>query len=97
MEYWANALQIGFVMAEAQSVIAMRMMGMAGVWSVPKTENARMLSEKVHAFIKGSTDAGLAAASGKSPDAVTAAAIKPIRRATRSNHRRLTKRGPKRA
>ncbi|WP_292289951.1 antifreeze protein [Marivita sp.] len=96
MDYWANAMQLGFVLAEAQGVIAMRFMGAAGVWSVPKTENSRMLNEKVFAFVKGTSDASLAAISGKSPDVVAAMAIKPIRQATRANHRRLTKRGLKR-
>jgi len=97
MDYWANALQMGFVMVEAQGVIAMRVMGAMGVWSVPKSENSRMLKEKVFAFVKGSTDASLAAIAGGTPDAVTAAAIKPIRKATYSNHKRLTKRGLRRA
>ena len=97
MDYWANAMQVGFVMAEAQGVIAMRVLGALGVWSVPKTENSRMLSEKVFAFVKGSTDASLAAFSGQTPDVVAAAAIKPIRRATNANHNRLTKRGLRRA
>lgn len=96
MDHWANALQLGFVMAEAQAVIAMRMLGLFGVWSVPKTENRRMLNEKVFAFAKGSMDAGMAAVAGKPPDVVAALAIRPIRQATRSNHRRLTKRGLKR-
>ena len=96
LEYWTNALQLGFVLAEAQSVIAMRMMGAAGVWSVPKTENKRMLNEKIFAFVKGTTDASRAAIAGQSPDAVTALAIKPIRQATRANHKRLKKRGLKR-
>ncbi|WP_439119267.1 antifreeze protein [Marivita sp.] len=97
MDYWANAMQMGWVMAEAQGVIAMRVMGAVGFWSVPKTENSRMLNEKVFAFVKGSTDASLAAMTGKSPDVVAALAIKPIRQATRANHKRLTKRGLKRA
>ena len=96
VDYWANALQLGYVMAEAQSIIAMRLLGSVGVWSVPKTENSRMFNEKVFAFVKGSTDASVAAVSGRSPDAVAAAAIKPIRQATRANHKRLTKRGFKR-
>ncbi|SHH95227.1 hypothetical protein [Marivita hallyeonensis] len=96
MDYWANAMQMGFVLAEAHGVIAMRLLGAMGVWSVPKTENSRMLNEKVFAFVKGSTDASLAAIAGNTPDVVAAAAIKPIRRATYYNHKRLTRRGLKR-
>ena len=97
MDYWATSMQIGWVMAEAQSVIAMRVMGAMGLWSVPKTENSRMLNEKVFAFVKGTTDASLAAMAGKSPDVIAALAIKPIRQKTRANHGRLKKRGLKRA
>ena len=96
MDYWANAMQVAFVMAEAQGVIAMRLMGMMGVWSVPKTENNRMLNEKMLAFYRASSDVTLAAMAGKSPDVIASLAIRPIRRATRANHKRLTRRGLKR-
>jgi hypothetical protein len=94
--HWANAMQIGWVMAEAQSVIAMRLMGMAGLWSVTPHENTRMVTEKMHAVTKGMTDANRAALSGHSPDRIVAAALKPIREKTRANSKRLAKRGPKR-
>jgi hypothetical protein len=97
MDYWANALQVGWVMAEAQSVITMRVMGMMGLWSVTPHENKRMVSEKVHAMIKGTMDAQRAAIAGQSPDKIAAAAIKPIRQKTRANSKRLAKRGLKRA
>lgn len=96
MDYWGNAVQIGMVMAESQAVIGMRVLGMAGLWAVTPSENDRMVSEKVHAMTKGITDASLAAMSGKSPEQITAAAIKPIRQKTRANSKRLAKRGPKR-
>jgi hypothetical protein len=94
-EYWSNALQLGMVMAEAQAVIAMRVMGMSGIWSVTPYENHRMVSEKVYAMTKAATDASGASLRGASPAAVMAASIKPVRRKTRANSRRLAKRGPK--
>ena len=94
-DYWGNAVQVGLVMAEAQAVIAMRVMGMMGVWSVPRSEDRRMVSEKVWAVTKAMTDASRASLSGAGPDAVAAAAITPIRRTTRANARRLGKRGLK--
>ena len=93
MDHWSNAMQLGWVMAEAQSVIAMRMLGAVGLWSVPRTENSRMLNEKIFAFVRGATESTLAALSGQSPDVVAARAIRPIRQATRANHRRLIRRG----
>ena len=90
---WNNMFELGMVMAEAQAVIAMRVLGMVGAWPVPKSENRRMVSEKVHAVTKGITDASYAALRGSSPEAITAAALKPVRRATRGNARRLSRRG----
>ncbi|MEL6570667.1 MAG: antifreeze protein [Pseudomonadota bacterium] len=93
LHYWANAMQVGYLVAEAQAVIAMRLMGMAGVWSVTPAEDGRMISEKVYAITKATTDAAKVAATGGTADQITAAAIKPIRRKTRANARRLGKRG----
>ncbi len=94
--YWANALEFGQMMAEAQSVIAMRTMGMAGMWSVTKSEDGRMISEKVEALSRAGTDATRAALRGATPDQIAAAALKPLRQKTRANARRLGKRGLKR-
>ena len=95
LHYWANAMEVGYVMAEAQAVIAMRLMGMAGVWSVTPTEDGRMISEKVYAMTKAATDSTKVALRGGTADQIAAAAIKPVRRKTRSNARRLGKRGLK--
>ncbi len=93
-DYWRTALSAGQMMAEAQSVIAMRMMGMAGLWNVTKAENARMVAEKSDAI----REAGMAAAGammrGQSPLAVAVAAMKPVKRRTGANARRLARRGP---
>ena len=93
LEYWGNAVQFGSMMAEAQSVIAMRMLGIAGLWSVAPDENKLMVSEKVSAISKGLTDASRAIMEGKRLDEIAAAAIKPIRQTTRANHKRLSNRG----
>jgi hypothetical protein len=82
------------MLAEAQAVIAMRMMGMAGMWSVAPTETTRMISEKGAAYSSAMKAAGRAAMSGKRPDEIAEAALRPIRRKTRSNSRRLARRGP---
>jgi hypothetical protein len=54
-----------------------------------------MVREKTTAFSKSITAASLAAARGAPPETIVAAALKPIRKKTRANHRRLTRRGPK--
>ncbi|UWR21364.1 antifreeze protein [Sulfitobacter sp. S190] len=95
VQMWANAFQIGMVAAEAQAVIGMRMLGMAGIWSVTRNENNRMLSEKAYALTKSGTDAARVMARGGPPEKIAQAAIKPIRQTTRANAKRLAKRGTK--
>jgi hypothetical protein len=94
---WANSLQIAFIAAEAQAIVAMRLLGMAGVWSVPPGEKSRMISEKLKAIAKSNGNALAAAIRARTPDEVFAAAIKPYRQQTRANTRRLTRRGLKRS
>ena len=96
MNHWTNALQAGWLVTEAQSVVAMRIMGIAGIWSVTPDERQRMLSEKAHAFTKSFTDAQRAVIAGQSSDRITAAALEPILQTARANRKRLAKRGPKR-
>ena len=93
--YWAATVQVGMVVIEAQAVIAMRMMGMAGIWSVTPTEDARMVSEKFEALTRSATAAAHVAMRGGTPDKIAEAAIKPIRQTTRANAKRLRKRGIK--
>lgn len=92
-------LQITMTMmsAEATAVIAMRLMGMAGLWSVPEGENLRMVQEKNVAFAQAGLAAATAAMAGHAPAMIASAAVKPLRRATRLNTRRLTRSGAKKA
>lgn len=93
--YWENAMDMGMIMLEAQNVIQMRMMGMAGLWSVDTQENSRMVTEKLDAMVQATTDMGNVTMAGGSPDEIAAAAIAPMRNATRANSERLTKNGAK--
>lgn len=88
------SLKTGFMLAEAQMVIAMRMMGLMGMWRVLPSENARMSSEKLAAFGQSTVAASTAVLTGKSPAKVAEAALKPVARATKSNVKRLARRGP---
>ncbi len=83
------------LMAETQHIVAMRMMGMAGLWSVTPSENDRMVSEKGPAFAASAAAGTAAMIAGKRPDQIAAAAMKPLRAKTRANAARLGKRGPK--
>lgn len=94
LELFKSNMELGLMLAEAQSVIVMRMMGWSGLWSVTGTENDRMVSEKTEAMTKSMQGATLAAMTGKRPDEIVNAAVKPLRQKTRANARRLGKRGP---
>ncbi|WP_299560741.1 antifreeze protein [uncultured Sulfitobacter sp.] len=93
--YWSNALEMTYMMSEAQAVISMRLMGMAGIWSVTPAEDSRMVSEKTQAMNRAGAEAARVMIAGGTPDRVMAAAIKPIRQKTRANAKRLGKRGLK--
>jgi len=87
-------IQTSLMMAEAQMVIAMRMMGMMGMWRVAPNENARMVGEKVSASLSGATEASRAMMAGRPVTQIAAAALRPVRRATKSNVTRLARLGP---
>lgn len=92
-EMLGAGLEVWHLVVESQMVIAMRLLGMAGIWAVKPDENMRMVGEKWTGF----TDAALAAQSsvwrGERPDQVMVAAIRPIRARTYRNTRRLTRNG----
>ncbi len=81
------------LMGEAQMVIGMRMLGMAGIWAVKPSENLRMITEKQAAFTRMWMATATATGKGASPDAVMRAAIKPLRQKTAPNVRRLSRAG----
>ncbi|MCE6950930.1 antifreeze protein [Cereibacter sphaeroides] len=83
--------QMGLMVAEAQTVMTLRTLGMMGVLTPHPMENQRMVAEKGRAFAQAAQAATAAAMQGKRPDEVAAAALKPIRRRTRANAARLTR------
>ena len=86
--------QFGLMTLEAQKVIAMRLMGMAGAWNTPPSENHRMVAEKTDAMIAATAAMTRAMARGASPVAIAMAGLRPVRARTRANSARLSKRGP---
>jgi hypothetical protein len=82
------------MLVEAQMVIGMRVMGMMGLWRVLPSETARMSSEKVAAMGQAAAASSRAMLAGKPPALVAQAALKPIRRHTAANVKRLARRGP---
>lgn len=78
---------------EAGAIVAMRTLGMMGLWGVGRTEVFDMIAEKPPAFAEAWMEGLAAAMAGKGPDLVLAATLAPIGRKTRSNHRRLARQG----
>ena len=60
------AIEASKMMVEAQQVIALRMAGMAGIWSMGPHENQRMIDEKVDAMTESAKAVIAAEMAGKS-------------------------------
>lgn len=97
LDAWRLGWELWWLAAEAGTVIALRGLGLAGLWNTTARERGRMLDEKPRAFAEAGIAAAKAAARGGGPAAVASAAVRPLRRRTRANAARLTKRGPRRA
>ena len=78
------------LMAEAQIVMMLRVMGMTGILPADAAENNRMMAEKGPAFAKAMAAGAAAAMRGHSPDKVAMATIRPLRRKTKANVKRLS-------
>lgn len=87
---WRQMNQIAW---NSQMVIALRVAGMMGVLKQDAAEPQRMVQEKADAAGESLRAALRAAANGKRADHVMAAALRPYRRRTSANARRLTRRG----
>lgn len=85
--------RMGLMLWQAQAVIAMRMLGAAGLWSLSPGESNRMVTEKVVAAAESGRAAARAMARCASPALVAGAALKPVGQRTNANMRRLLRRG----
>lgn len=91
-EYWRLGVTTGMMLVEAQTVIAYRMFGMAGLWPVARSENMRMVTEKPTTFARAQAAAFGAMMAQAGPVAVAEAALAPVHSAARANARRLARR-----
>ncbi|MBI6630527.1 antifreeze protein [Pontibaca salina] len=80
---------------DAQYVMSMRIMGLSGGWSVPRSENRKMVEEKLPAFTEGMIAGTVATMTGTGPEKALQAAIAPMSKKARANRKRLAKRGPR--
>jgi hypothetical protein len=81
-----DAMRFGF---EVQSVIALRLIKIAGGGAESNAEVARMVTEKIKALTDAQAAGAVALAQGKSVKAASKRAMTPIKRRVRANHRRL--------
>lgn len=84
---WQQMARLGW---DAQMVIALRTAGMMGFVPQDAAEPSRMVQEKADAASEAMQAALRAASRGERADRVMAAAIRPYRRRTRANVRRLS-------
>lgn len=85
-----NAFRLG---AEANSVVALRMMKIAGGGAGAAKETQLMVSEKIQAAIEAQSQLAIGAMTGAAPHVGPAKAVALYRRKVRANRRRLLKRG----
>ncbi|MGD9864482.1 MAG: antifreeze protein [Pseudodonghicola sp.] len=85
--------RVAVLLEDAQCVVAMRIMGFSGVWSVPPGESRDMIREKMPAFTEGLVAGALTAWEGRGPDRVMLAVVGPISQQARANRSRLARRG----
>lgn len=86
---WKSGLDACRMLAEAQTVVGLRMAGMAGLWTLAPGETTRMVSEKQQAFAESALALTAAAMAGERPERLLDAAVRPLGRRTRANARRL--------
>ena len=94
VEAMRASMSMGMMLAEAQTVIAMRTLGLLGMWNLGPGEQSRMWTEKAEAMHQSGKALAGALMSGASPARAASAALAPVRRKTRSNVKRLAQRGP---
>ncbi|MCX7560379.1 antifreeze protein [Sulfitobacter sp. F26204] len=90
-ELFTLQLRIAQLMAETQTVMALRLLAMSGAIPAKRGENERMVEEKgvamASAFAAGVTEM----MKGRRPDQIMSAAMAPISRKVSSNRKRLMK------
>ncbi|WP_312524935.1 antibiotic ABC transporter [Paracoccus sp. (in: a-proteobacteria)] len=87
---WTIWQQMTQIALDSQMVIAMRTAGMMGLVKQDANESQRMVQEKADAASEAMTAALRAAARGARADQVVSAALRPYRRRTKANAKRLT-------
>lgn len=90
-DWWRLSWRMAAMTAEAQTVIALRLLGFAGMWHSPPFEAQRMVAEKAQAAREAGLAGTVSLMRGEGPARATLAALAPVGRRTRANARRLTR------
>jgi hypothetical protein len=88
-----TALETSRMLSEANAVMGMRFLGMAGLWNVGPSEYTAMIFEKQRAFSRSASAMGREIMAGSSVETIYKAGTAPVRRKTAQNYRRLSRNG----
>ncbi|MCQ0971688.1 antibiotic ABC transporter [Paracoccus sp. TK19116] len=91
---WSLWSEMAWIAAESQMIIGLRMMGLLGLTNQSPGEPFRMVAEKQAAATESLFAMTEAASRGASADRVMSAALRPYRKRTRANSRRLGRKRP---
>jgi hypothetical protein len=89
-DFWSDWIDAATFTLEAQGVIAMRLLKIAGGGAAADDECQLMVAEKIDAMTAAHGAAMSALFSGKSMQDAYALALVPVRRTMRANHQRLS-------
>jgi geranylgeranyl pyrophosphate synthase len=92
MDPWTYSLALARLGIEAQRVIALRMMRLAGGGALARREARRMIAEKSAALVAAQLAAAAALAGGSTPGTAAARALRPYERTVSRNRQRLSRR-----
>lgn len=84
-------LRTGMIIWDVQAVMGLRLMGLAGGWTMPPGEAVRMVTEKPPAFAQAWAAWQTAMMAGRGLEAAGNAFSAPLSRKARGNRRRLTR------
>jgi hypothetical protein len=90
-DFMRPMLEASRILTESQTVIGLRLSGMAGFWPMEQAETGKMVMEKLQASVASAGAMMQAGMAGKGLNDIAMAAMKPVRRQTRVNARRLTR------
>ena len=89
-----DTMRLGWAMTrlglDAQEVVALRLAGFAGLWSLPPGEAERMVAEKGPAFVDAWSRGAVALSRGASTSAALGASLRPLHRRAAANRKRLS-------